>query len=64
MLSEAKESLDITKRHAYEEGRGTLLDYLDAESTYRQVESAYRSAMADAMNAATTLRFVAGEDLP
>ena len=63
LLSAATESLDIS-RHAYEEGRGTLLDYLDAESSYRDVESAYRSAVADAMNAAVSLRFAAGEDLP
>jgi cobalt-zinc-cadmium efflux system outer membrane protein len=63
LLSAAKQSLDIT-RHAYEQGRGTLLDYLDAESSYRQVESAYRAVLAAAMTAAATLRFVAGEDLP
>jgi outer membrane protein, heavy metal efflux system len=62
ILSAAKESLDIT-RHAYEQGRGSLLDYLDAESSYRDVERAYRAVLADAMNAAATLRFVAGEDL-
>ncbi len=63
LLSVAKQSLDIT-RHAYEQGRGTLLDYLDAESSYRQVASAYRVVLANAMIAAATLRFVAGEDLP
>jgi outer membrane protein, heavy metal efflux system len=63
LLSEAKESLDIT-RHAYEQGRGTLLDYLDAESSYRDVEREYRSAVGQAMLAATQVRFVAGEELP
>jgi len=62
LLSEAKESLDIS-RHAYEQGRGTLLDYLDAESSYRDVERAYRSAVADAMLADDRVRFVAGEEL-
>lgn len=62
ILSAANESLDIT-RHAYEQGRGSLLDYLDAESSYREVERAYRAVVADAMNAAATVRFVAGEDL-
>lgn len=63
LLSDAKESLDIS-RHAYEQGRGTLLDYLDAESSYRDVERAYRSAVADAMLADAQVRFVAGEELP
>ena len=36
LLSAAKESLDIS-RHAYEQGRGSLLDYLDAEASYREV---------------------------
>ncbi|HEY6034781.1 MAG TPA: TolC family protein, partial [Kofleriaceae bacterium] len=63
LLSEAKESLDIT-RHAYEQGRGTLLDYLDAESSYRDVEREYRSAVGQAMLAAAQVRFVAGEELP
>ncbi len=62
ILSVAQESLDIT-RHAYEQGRGSLLDYLDAEANYRDVERAYRAVVADALNAAATLRFVAGEDL-
>ncbi len=62
LLSAAQESLEIS-RHTYEEGRGSLLDYLDAESTYRAIESAYRSAIADAMNAAATLRIVTGNDL-
>lgn len=63
LLAAARESLDIT-RHAYEQGRGTLLDYLDAEASYREVERAYRAAVADAMLAAAQVRFVAGEDLP
>lgn len=63
LLSDAKESLDIT-RHAYEQGRGTLLDYLDAESSYRDVEREYRSAVGQAMLVAAQVRFVAGEELP
>jgi cobalt-zinc-cadmium efflux system outer membrane protein len=61
LLSEAKESLDIS-RHAYEQGRGSLLDFLDAESSYRDVERAYRSAVAGAMLAAAQVLFVAGEE--
>jgi cobalt-zinc-cadmium efflux system outer membrane protein len=63
LLADDAESLDIT-RHAYERGRGTLLDFLDAESSYREVQRAYRAAVADAILAAAQLRFVAGEDLP
>ena len=63
LLAEAKESLDIS-RHAYEQGRGSLLDYLDAESSYRDVERSYNQAVADAMLAAAQVRYVAGEDLP
>lgn len=63
LLQEAEESLEIS-RHAYEQGHGSLLDYLDAESSYRDVESGYRQAVADAMLAAARVRFVAGEELP
>lgn len=59
----AQESLQISK-HAYELGSGTLLDYLDAEASYRQVESAYRAALARTVIAADNLRFVAGKDTP
>ena len=62
-VSTAKASLDISK-HAYDVGQGSLLDYLDAESSYRQVESAYRSAAARAAIASHSLRFVAGKDVP
>jgi cobalt-zinc-cadmium efflux system outer membrane protein len=63
LLADAKESLEIST-HAYQEGRGTLLDYLDAEASHREVESEYRSAVAAAMLAAAKLRFVSGEELP
>jgi cobalt-zinc-cadmium efflux system outer membrane protein len=63
ILSGAKESLDISE-HAYQQGRGSLLDYLDAEASYRETEAAYLDAVADAMVAAIQLRFVAGEDVP
>ncbi len=59
----AKESLDIS-RHSYEEGRGSLLDYLDAESSYRDVQRAYLSAQAEAVLAAAAIRFVTGEAMP
>jgi cobalt-zinc-cadmium efflux system outer membrane protein len=62
-VKSAKESLDIS-RHSYEEGRGTLLDFLDAESSYRDVQRAYRTAEANAVLAAANIKFVSGEDLP
>ena len=58
----AKESLEIS-RHAYEEGRGSLIDFLGAQTSYRQVESAFRTALARTALAAHTLRFVAAEEI-
>ncbi len=61
-VKQAKESLDIS-RHSYEQGAGTLLDYLDAESSYRDVQRAYRTAEANAVLAAANIKFISGEDL-
>ena len=63
VVDAAKESLEIRK-HAYELGNGTLLDFLDAEASYRQIESAYRSAFARTVNAAHNLQFATGEVQP
>ena len=63
LLDAAQQSLDISRR-AYDLGSGSLLDYLDAEDSYRQVEIAYRASLARTMLAAATLRFIAGEDTP
>jgi len=63
VVEEAKESLEITK-HAYELGTGTLLDFLDAEASYRQIESAYRAAFARTVNAANNIQFTTGEVQP
>jgi cobalt-zinc-cadmium efflux system outer membrane protein len=59
----ARESLEI-QRLAYERGAGSLLDFLDAETRYRQVESAFRSALARNAIAAYSLLFVAGKEIP
>jgi cobalt-zinc-cadmium efflux system outer membrane protein len=59
----AKESLEITK-HAYDLGTGTLLDYLDAEQSYRMIESAYRAALARTAIAAQNVQFITGEVQP
>ena len=61
-LKAAKESLDIS-RHAFNLGSGSLLDFLQAETAYRQVETSYRAALARAALAAYSLRFIAGLDL-
>ena len=61
-VGSAKESLEIS-RHAYELGQGSLLDFLGAQASYRQVESAFRSAQARSSLAAYTLRFVAAEEI-
>ncbi|HEY7956013.1 MAG: TolC family protein [Polyangia bacterium] len=63
LVQAAREALDINRR-SYQEGRGSLLDYLSAESDNRDVQRAYRSAQAEAMLAAANLKFVSGEDLP
>jgi cobalt-zinc-cadmium efflux system outer membrane protein len=58
--AQARESLEIT-RHAYEQGSGSLLDFLDAETSYRQVEVSLRNATARQAVAAYNLRFIAGK---
>lgn len=58
-----RESLEIS-RHAFHAGQGSLLDFLDAETSYRQVEVAYRNAIAREAVAAYNLRFIAGQSLP
>ena len=59
----AQQSLDISRR-SYEAGSGSLLDFLGAEVSFRQVASAYRTALARKMLAAYSLRFVGGEEIP
>jgi cobalt-zinc-cadmium efflux system outer membrane protein len=63
VVAEAKESLEIT-RHSFELGTSTLLDFLDAEASYRQIESAYRASLARAILAAQNIRFTVGEEEP
>jgi len=58
-----RESLEIS-RHAFHAGQGSLLDFLDAETSNRQVEVAYRNAIAREAVAAYNLRFIAGQGLP
>jgi outer membrane protein, heavy metal efflux system len=58
-LSQATQSLDIT-RFSYEHGAASLLDFLDAERSYRSTELSYRQALATYMTALEQLRQAVG----
>ena len=56
---QAQQSLDITK-FSYEHGAASLLDFLDAERSYRATELSYRQALATYMSALEQLRQAVG----
>jgi cobalt-zinc-cadmium efflux system outer membrane protein len=58
-LQQAKQSLDIAQ-FAYQHGAASLLDFLDAERTYRSTELSYRQALASYMTALEQLRQAVG----
>jgi cobalt-zinc-cadmium efflux system outer membrane protein len=58
-LKEAEDSRDISQ-YAYQRGAASLLDYLDAERSYRSIELAYRQALATYMLALEQLRQAVG----
>jgi cobalt-zinc-cadmium efflux system outer membrane protein len=58
-VDQAKESRDITE-YAYKRGAASLLDYLDAERTYRANQLAYRQALASYDTALEQLRQATG----
>jgi cobalt-zinc-cadmium efflux system outer membrane protein len=58
-LDEARESRDISE-YAYRKGAASLLDYLDAERTYRANQLAYRQALANYMLALEQVRQAVG----
>ena len=58
-LKQAEESLEIT-RFAYQQGAAALLDFLDAERSYRSSQLAYRQALAAHMLAVEQLRQAVG----
>ena len=63
-VDEAKQSRDISE-YAYQKGAASLLDYLDAERTYRANQLAYRQALANYMLALEQVRqAVATRNLP
>ncbi len=58
-VDQAKQSRDITE-YAYKRGATSLLDFLDAERTYRQNQLAYRQALASYMTALEQMRQAVG----
>jgi outer membrane protein, heavy metal efflux system len=56
---QAEQSRDISQ-YAYQRGAATLLDYLDAERSYRSTELAYRQALAQYMSSLEQLRQAVG----
>jgi len=56
---EALDSRDISE-YAYQRGAASLLDFLDAERSYRAVELAYRQALASYMTALEQLKDAVG----
>jgi len=58
-LQQARQSLDIA-RFAYEHGAASLLDFLDAERTFRNTELSYRQALASYAGSLEELRLAVG----
>ena len=58
-VDQAIKSRDISQ-YAYERGAASLLDYLDAERTYRSNQLAYRQALATYMTALEQMRQAVG----
>jgi cobalt-zinc-cadmium efflux system outer membrane protein len=58
-LKQAQDSRDISQ-YAYKAGAATLLDFLDAERSYRSVQLAYRQAVAAYMLSLEQLRQATG----
>ena len=58
-LKQAQDSRDISE-YAYKRGAASLLDYLDAERSYRSVQLAYRQALASYLTALEQLKEAEG----
>ncbi len=58
-IQQAQESLDIAQS-AYQHGTASLLDFLDAERSYRETELSYRQALASYMTSLEQLRQAVG----
>jgi outer membrane protein, heavy metal efflux system len=61
-LGFAKESLDI-EEFSFHKGGSSILDFLDAQRTYRATQLAYRQELAAYLNALAQLQTAAGMDL-
>jgi cobalt-zinc-cadmium efflux system outer membrane protein len=58
-LKQAQDSRDISE-YAYRRGAASLLDFLDAERSYRSIQLAYRQALASYMTALEQLKEAVG----
>jgi len=58
-LKQAQDSRDIAE-YAYKRGAASLLDFLDAERSYRSIQLAYRQALASYMTALEQLKEAVG----
>jgi cobalt-zinc-cadmium efflux system outer membrane protein len=58
-IKQAQDSRDISE-YAYRRGAASLLDFLDAERSYRSVQLAYRQALASYMTALEQLKQAVG----
>jgi outer membrane protein, heavy metal efflux system len=58
-LKEARESRDISE-YAYKRGAASLLDFLDAERSYRSTQLAYRQALANYLTAIEQVKAAVG----
>ena len=58
-LNQAQDSRDISE-YAYKRGAASLLDFLDAERSYRAIQLAYRQALASYMTAMEQLKEAVG----
>jgi len=61
-LDQAKQSLDIS-RYVYQRGGGNLLDLLEAERTYRDIQLGYRQALSNYMTSVAQLNFAVGRQV-
>jgi cobalt-zinc-cadmium efflux system outer membrane protein len=58
-LKQAQDSRDISQ-YAYQRGAASLLDFLDAERSYRSIQLAFRQALASYMTAVEQLKEAVG----
>jgi outer membrane protein TolC len=59
-IDQAKESLEV-ERLKYEQGKGAIVDVLDAQSALLEAQTTYYRALADHQTARAQLRLARGE---